>query len=128
MYVVHEKDEPGARMEAPYARVVKHLIAPWNAGSSKLWMGISVIDPNSQSNLHAHENQEEIFYCLSGQGIIKVDDVEVETSAGTCVFIPPGAAHQLINTQSDQLLRILSATAPPFSQDGWSVTHKAEGE
>ncbi|MBN1315709.1 MAG: cupin domain-containing protein [Anaerolineales bacterium] len=128
MYFIREQDDQGVRMEAPYARVVKHLIAPWNAGSTRLWLGISVIEPNSKSNLHAHENQEEVFYCLSGRGIIKVEDEEVEASPGTCVFVPFGAAHQLINTQSDQLLRILSATAPPFSQDGWTDTHEPPGK
>ena len=50
MYCVQEQDVIGDRTEAPYARVVKHLVAPWNAGSSKIWMGITVVDPGSASN------------------------------------------------------------------------------
>lgn len=124
MFFVQEQDVIGDRMDAPHARVVKHLIAPWNAGTSKLWMGISVIDPQSTSNPHAHEHQEEIFYCLSGRGRIKVGETEVPISPGSCIFVPEGVLHQLINTQSDELLRVLSATAPPFSRDGWTHVHE----
>lgn len=53
MYCVQELDVIGDRTEAPYARVVKHLVAPWNAGSSKIWMGITIVDPGSASNPHA---------------------------------------------------------------------------
>lgn len=127
MYCVQEQDVIGDRTEAPYARVVKHLVAPWNAGSSKIWMGITVVDPGSASNPHAHEEQEEVFFCLSGQGLIRVGDEEEKMSPGSCIFIPEGAVHQMVNTQSDDILRVLSATAPAFNRGGWSVVHKSPG-
>jgi len=128
MHFIQEQDVAGDRMEAPHARVVKHLVAPWNMGASKIWLGISVIDPSSSSNPHAHEHQEEVFYCLSGNGLIRVEDKEAEISPGSCVFVPEGAVHQLVNTQPGEVLRVLSATAPPFSQDGWSTVHEPEVE
>lgn len=126
MQFVQEQEVTGDRMEAPYARVVKHLVAPWNMGTSKIWMGISVIDPNSASNPHAHEHQEEIFYCLSGKGLIRVGEEEAEITSGSCIFVPQGVVHQLVNTQSDEVLRVLSATAPPFHRDGWLDVHEHE--
>jgi mannose-6-phosphate isomerase-like protein (cupin superfamily) len=127
MYLVREHEVTGDRMDPPYARVVKHLVAAWNAGATHLWLGVSVIDPLSSSNLHVHEGQEEVFYCLSGRGRIRVGDEEASFEPGCCVFVPPGVAHQLINTQSDEVLRVLSATAPPFSREGWSNIHAAGG-
>jgi mannose-6-phosphate isomerase-like protein (cupin superfamily) len=125
MFFVQEQQLAGDRMDAPYARVVKHLVAPWTAGSAKIWMGISVIDPDSASNPHAHAGQEEVFYCLSGQGLIRVGEEEAEITPGSCVFVPEGTSHQLVNTQADRDLRVLSASAPPFSRDGWSAVHHA---
>ncbi len=126
MYCVQEQDVVGDRTEAPYARVVKHLVAPWNAGSSKIWMGITVVDPGSASNPHAHEDQEEVFFCLSGQGLIRVGDEEEKMTPGSCIFIPEGAVHQMVNTQSEDILRVLSATAPAFDRGGWSVVHRSQ--
>jgi mannose-6-phosphate isomerase-like protein (cupin superfamily) len=126
MYVVQEQDVSGERMPAPYARVVKHLAAPWTLGTAKIWLGISVIEPLSQSNPHAHEHQEEVFYCLSGQGRIRVAEEEAPLMPGTCVFVPEGQVHQLINSLPNEVLRVLSATAPAFSRDGWSGVHEPE--
>ncbi|MFC2029334.1 cupin domain-containing protein [Chloroflexota bacterium] len=126
MYFVQEQDVAGDRTEAPYARIVKHLVAPWNAGSSKIWMGITVVDPASASNPHEHEEQEEVFFCLSGLGLIWVGEEEEEMTPGSCIFIPEGVVHQLVNTQPDDVLRVLSATAPAFSRDGWSDVHKSQ--
>jgi mannose-6-phosphate isomerase-like protein (cupin superfamily) len=126
MQHVREQDVAGERMDAPYARVVKHLAAPWTMGTSKIWMGISVIEPLSASSPHAHVDQEEAFYCLSGTGKISVGEEQVDVSTGSCVFVPQGALHQLINTQPGEVLRILSATAPAFSSPGgWAAIHAA---
>jgi mannose-6-phosphate isomerase-like protein (cupin superfamily) len=127
MKYIREQEVAGERMDAPYARVVKHLAAPWTLGTSKLWVGISVIDPQSASNPHAHAHQEEVFYCLSGRGLIKVGDEQVEVSPGSCVFVPEGALHQLINPDPGQVLEILGATAPAFaSEGGWATTHASD--
>jgi mannose-6-phosphate isomerase-like protein (cupin superfamily) len=123
MHIVREQDVVGDRMAAPYARVVKHLAAPWTLGTTKIWLGISVVDPLSSSNPHAHQTQEEVFFCLSGRGRIRVDNEEAEIGPGSCVFVPPGAVHQLVNTQPDEPLRVLGATAPAFEQQGWNQVH-----
>ena len=124
MRIVQEEDVAGEHMPAPYARVVKHLAAPWTLGTSLIWLGISVIEPRSQSNPHSHESQEEVFFCLSGRGRIRVAEEEAPLVPGTCVFVPQGQVHQLINTASDEVLRVLSATAPAFSHDSWSSVHE----
>jgi mannose-6-phosphate isomerase-like protein (cupin superfamily) len=125
MQHIREQDVAGERMEAPYARVVKHLAAPWTMGTAKIWVGISVIEPRSASSPHAHPHQEEVFYCLSGTGLIKVGDEQVDIATGSCVFVPEGAVHQLINTQPGEVLRVLGATAPAFSSEGgWAAVHE----
>ncbi|HLC02818.1 MAG TPA: cupin domain-containing protein [Anaerolineales bacterium] len=128
MRFVREQDVVGDRLEAPHARHVKHLAAPWTMGTSKIWLGISVIEPGSSSNPHAHDQQEEVFYCLSGGGSILVGEDRLVLEPGTCVFIPQGEMHQLINDRKDEVLRVLSASSPPFDRGGWERVHAGEGE
>lgn len=125
MYIVQEQEFVGERLETPFGREVKHLVADWNAGATKLWVGVSAIDPDSASNPHTHLEQEEVFYCLSGRGLIRVGSEEAELRPGSCVFIPAGVEHQLVNTRSGEVLRVLYATAPAFSRAGWSAVHQA---
>jgi len=45
-------------------------------------------------DLHFHERTEEIYYILSGHGVIELDGVEHELTPGTTVYIPPGVKHR----------------------------------
>lgn len=44
---------------------------------------------------HEHIVEETLYY-ISGRGIARVDDREVNISAGTMLVIPPGAVHSSI--------------------------------
>ncbi len=89
MKYIREQDVEGDRIGPPHQRVIRHLVTPENMGSKFLWLGTSSVDPGFKSNAHAHEDQEEVFYCVSGQGRIKVDDEEAPLEPGAVVFCPP---------------------------------------
>ncbi len=110
-------------MPPPYAREIKHLAAPWTMGTKNMWMGISQLEPNSRSNRHAHREQEEIFFVLQGEGQIAVGDGEFDVSEGSCVYVPVGEEHQLINGRSDQVLRVLSVISPSFTPEDFASVH-----
>ena len=120
-YIIEQEVE-GDVFEAPHARVIKHLAAPWTLGTTKLWMGMNEIQPHNFSNPHAHEDQEEVFLFLSGKGRVKVDDDEVEVGPGYCVFCPTGRVHQVFN-DGDTPLRFVSATSPPFVREKFKADH-----
>jgi mannose-6-phosphate isomerase-like protein (cupin superfamily) len=122
---VNEHEVEGIRAPAPHARTLKHLAAPWTIGSTKIWLGISKVDPGSTSNSHLHEVQEEIFYVLSGRGRIAVGDESVEVTPGSVVVVPAGMLHQLINT-GDETLEVLAAVAPPFDEQEFEVRHELD--
>jgi len=125
MYHVNQKQVKGQRFETPYARTIKHLAAPWTFGTCNIWMGISIVEPGNSSNLHAHDNREEIFYVVSGRGRIRVDDEEAAIEPGSCIYIPKGSAHQLFNT-GDEILEVVAAASPPFDLDGFKDVHRVE--
>jgi len=45
-------------------------------------------------DLHLHRHTEEIYYILSGEGVIELDGVEHALTPGTTVHIPPGVKHR----------------------------------
>ena len=119
---VKEHEVEGERFEAPYARTIKHLAAPWTLGTTKLWVGVSKVDPGNTSNPHTHDDAEEIFYVISGHGRIRVGEEEEAIGPGSCIFVPVGNEHQLINT-GDETLKVVAATAPPFELDKFDKAH-----
>ena len=119
---IREQDVEGDRIGPPHQRVIRHLVTPETMGSQYLWVGTSSVDPGFTSNTHAHEDQEEVFYCVSGKGRIKVDDEEVPLEPGVVVYVPPKAAHHLIN-DGDEILKVVAAVAPPFIPEKYKKDH-----
>ena len=119
---LNEHDVTGDRFESPFARTIKHLATPWTMGTNKIWLGLTIIDPSSQSNPHRHEEAEEVFYVISGEGRIRVGESVFDVFPGSCVFAPPNQEHQLINTGSE-ILKIVATTSPAPPMEQFSAVH-----
>ena len=55
-------------------------------------------------SVHQH-TQPEVYYVLSGEGMVAIDGVEYAIRAGSAVFIPPNAVHGAWST-GDEPLRL----------------------
>ena len=55
---------------------------------------------------HFHHNNEETFYILSGEGVLRTPDGERKVSAGEFLFCPtgPAGAHKLTNSSDTENL------------------------
>jgi mannose-6-phosphate isomerase-like protein (cupin superfamily) len=122
MKIIKEQDVYGDHIEAPNKRVVKHLAAPWTLDTKNLWVGTSTVEPGNETNAHSHDHNEEVFYCVSGTGIMIVDGEEQEYTPGTVVFSPPGTVHQVVNTGAVPLKSVCSVS-PPFEQEQFRSDH-----
>jgi quercetin dioxygenase-like cupin family protein len=122
MIYMLEHEVEGDRIGPPYQRVIRHLLTPETVGTKGFSMLTSSVDPGFTSNAHSHEVQEEAFYCVSGQGRIRVDDEEMPLEPGAVAFIPPGCVHQLIN-DGDVVLKCVSVVAPPFVMEQYQKDH-----
>lgn len=64
--------------------------------------------PPGKSNFpyHYHVKNEETFYILSGQGVLKTPDGERKVVPGDLLYFPPteAGAHRLTNTSSTEAL------------------------
>jgi len=73
------------------------------------WMKLSHYSiPPGKSNYpyHYHAQNEEIFYILSGNGIVKTPKGDVAVSEGDVIYFPPdeSGAHRLTNTSDSEML------------------------
>ena len=119
---VREHDVKGDRFGPPHERTIKHLAAPWTMGTHYIWMGTTEVDPGSSSSLHSHDEHEEIFFIIGGHGKIRVDDEEETIGPGSCIYIPIGSSHQLINT-GDETLKVVASASPPFDREKFDKVH-----
>ena len=76
------------------------LIDPTTVGSKNLTFGMVIVEPGGICEPgHDHTDQEEIFFCLNGKGIVIIGDDHEEwpISQYDAVFMPPGVYHNLRN-------------------------------
>jgi quercetin dioxygenase-like cupin family protein len=58
------------------------------------------VAPGFNTGAHYHTKIEEIFYVLEGELDLRCGERTVRGGPGTCVFVPPGAAHAFGNSGS----------------------------
>ncbi|MDO8540127.1 MAG: cupin domain-containing protein [Opitutaceae bacterium] len=62
---------------------------------------------------HSHATQSELFVILAGAGTVRAGDQTLTVTAGDVILHPPGEAHQLINSGTEELVYLLVADNPP---------------
>jgi uncharacterized cupin superfamily protein len=63
--------------------------------------------------LHVHTTQSELFVILNGTATVRSDGEKHTVAAGDVFFQPPGTAHQIINTGSEDFLFYVIADNVP---------------
>ena len=79
-------------------------------------MAITWVDvpPGAEQRPHAHDEAEQVYVIVRGQGRVSVAGDEEEVREGDLVFIPPSTQHGIVNTGSVMLVYV-SAASPPVS-------------
>jgi len=62
------------------------------------------LDPGSSIGMHEHDAEEELYYILSGKGIVNDNGEVREVSAGDAVMTGNGASHSIENREEVPLL------------------------
>jgi len=73
-------------------------------------LGLLKVPSNGIFPKHIHPEREEIYYVLSGSGILMIEDSEINVSEGDAVYIAGNVQHGLKNPSMRELL-VLYATA-----------------
>lgn len=70
--------------------------------TSDFTAGVTELEVGGWLGAHRHE-PSEIYYVLSGEGILSVDGRDHPVRAGTAAYIPGNSEHAIHNTGDDQL-------------------------
>lgn len=63
--------------------------------------------------LHQHQDKDEIFYCIKGEGFGILEDCEIELSVGKAFIAPAGVKHSV---RSDSEIYVTAFLVPVIQQ------------
>jgi mannose-6-phosphate isomerase-like protein (cupin superfamily) len=78
--------------------------------SDKLSVGLAVWPAGSTDRQQPHR-EDEVYYVISGRGVIRVANEDRPVRAGSLVFVAAGVEHRFHDIAED--LRVLVFWAPP---------------
>jgi mannose-6-phosphate isomerase-like protein (cupin superfamily) len=91
---------------------------------------VVVLEPGEAPPLHKHDDTEQIFYVLEGEGVLRIGAVQTEHAVRSqdVVRIPPGTLHSIRCTGAKPL-RYLAvdcfvAGRPPKDEPTWDAHAK----
>ncbi len=73
-----------------------------------------IMKKGNTSLLHKHKLFTELYYILSGRGILWLDKRRIKVDTGILVEIPPNIPHKLKNTGKSSLIHLVIST-PSFN-------------
>jgi mannose-6-phosphate isomerase-like protein (cupin superfamily) len=63
--------------------------------------------PGSGVGLH-EQHEDEVYYALSGRGVMTVDGKEIDMTPGTAVLTRPGSSHSLKQVGAEDLVILIA--------------------
>ena len=73
------------------------------------FLAIAQLEPGKQLEAHV-DPMEEIYFIMSGEGEMTVDDETRHVVPGDAIWIPTGSRHALTNTGNDDCLLLVVAS------------------
>lgn len=82
------------------------MIDPETSPSHSLKLGQTIIYPTGMTTGHSHDDLEEVYYVVSGSGVMQVGDDEYPIHTGDAQYVPPGEFHTTRQTGNVPLVLI----------------------
>ena len=95
---------------------IRELLAHRNSCIRNQSLAEARLPLGASTTLHHHPRTEEIYYILSGSGLMRISDGQADVHPGDAIAIPPGAVHQITNTGTGEL-KFLCCCAPGYEHD-----------
>jgi quercetin dioxygenase-like cupin family protein len=95
----------------------KDLLGGQGPGGPNMVMGVARVRCGESLKAHRH-SEPEIYYTLSGRGVVTVESQAIPVEAGTAIYIPGDAEHQIDNAEAEDLLILYT-----FAVKDWSEVH-----
>lgn len=92
----------------------KDLLGGQGPGGPNMVMGVARVRCGESLKAHRHSEPEN-YYTLSGRGVVTVEGQAIAVEAGTAIYIPGDAEHQIENTEAEDLMILYT-----FAVKNWS--------
>jgi len=84
------------------------------------------LQPKEEIGMEVHSDNDQFFRFEKGQGKCIIDGNEYILADGSCIVVPSGAQHNIINTSETEPLKLYTIYSPAHHKDGIVRTTKAE--
>ena len=74
--------------------------------------------PKEEIGMEVHTDHDQFFRFEAGMGLVVIDDNQYEVKDGDAVVVPAGSQHNVINTSSDEKLKLYTIYSPAEHKDG----------
>jgi mannose-6-phosphate isomerase-like protein (cupin superfamily) len=71
------------------------------------------MQPGMESDYHNHQDIEQVYYILKGNGTMVIDDERYPVREGDVVYLPPKAMHRIINDSDDWVEHLIISCKVP---------------
>lgn len=99
--------------------LVYELIRPED-GFGRFSLARALIDADQRTLAHLHRTSDEVYYILSGQGVVVVGGKQHKVTRGDVVLIPAGVEHFALAVGGP--LELLCICAPPYTHEDTELT------
>ncbi len=114
MIIIDANKAKGMWTKGVNRRFLTSLFSPGLQENIKeLSIGMVIVPPNTEGGVHSHENAQEFWYIIEGEGRIQIGKEECDIRAGQLIHGPPKIEHQIINDSDDKNLKALLILCPP---------------
>ena len=93
----------------------KDLLGGQGPGGPNMVMGVARVRCGESLKAHRHSEPEN-YYTLSGRGVVTVEGQAIAVEAGTAIYIPGDAEHQIENTEAEDLLILYTFAVHQWSE------------
>ena len=74
-----------------------------NTSLNNLVLSSTELKPQQKTNGHSHKGQEEVYFFVTGTGMMYLDEVPRRIGPGAIVLIEDGVHHQVVNDTDESL-------------------------
>ena len=115
MIVKATHDTPA--FKAGDATLIREILHPKHEGFPLPYsIAHASLEPGQSSLPHALQTSSEVYYILSGNGVVLIDGKPAPVTTGDLVFIPPGVRQELRN-EGMEPITFLCVVAPPWNKE-----------
>ena len=86
------------------------------------------LKPYEEIGMEAHPDNDQFLCFERGTGKVIVDGNEYAVVDGDAIVVPAGAQHNVVNTSSENELKLYTIYSPAHHKDGIVRTTKADAE